>query len=98
MWGFNYSKFSGFLAMLYIIADTNKITDNVRPLTQIVPAPIPEASLPSGEPSFTLKLKIKPIIIVSMNTTRDELANIVPIEFVFTLNLRLHLGQVNVPL
>ena len=93
-----HPKLSGFLAILYIIADTNKITDNVRPLTQIVPIPIPEASLPSGEPSFTLKLKIKPIIIVSMNTTRDELANIVPIEFVFTLNLRLHLGQVNVPL
>ena len=67
--------------MLYIKADTNKITDNVRPLMQIVPAPIPEASLPSGEPSFTIKLKIKPIIIVSMNTTNEDLAKIEPIGF-----------------
>ena len=52
----NHSKFSGFLAMLYIKADTNKITDNVRPLTQIVPAAIAEANSPSGEPSFTIKL------------------------------------------
>lgn len=84
--------------MLYIIADTNKITDNVKPLMQIVPKPIPVASLPSGEPSFVLKLKINPIIIVSTNTTSDELANVEPIEFASTLNLRLHLGQVNVPL
>lgn len=54
--GFTHSKLSGFLAMLYIKADTNKITDNVRPLMQIVLAPIPEASLPSGELSYTIKL------------------------------------------
>ena len=51
-----HSKLSGFLAMLYIKADTNKITDSVRPLMQIVAAPMPEASLPSGESSFTIKL------------------------------------------
>jgi len=65
---------------------------------QIVPAPIPEASLPSGDPSFTIKLYIRPIIIVSMNITNDDLAKIEPIGFASTLNLRLHLGQVKVPL
>jgi hypothetical protein len=83
--------------MLYIKADTNKITDNVKPLVQIVPPPIPAERLPSGEPSPTLTMKMKVIIIVSTNTTIEELASIEPTGFAFTLNSRLHLGHVTLP-